>query len=510
MTLTADRELEWQQPSDDRRGRAAGPRRSWASANPFVVRSTPHNDSELGADRWARAVARYRRVAVALDALVATVVTSGFMLAIVGRQPETIPLIVLGAVGFVACIAINRGYDERSLGDGPGEYQAVVQAGLLAAVTLMAVSYASMAEISRSLVFFGVPTLVLLSCLTRITHRRLLQRERVLRGSAMRRTLVVGDLAAVERVVGDLQRRPREGYHITGVCVPSLDDVQPRSDLPILGAVADVPQVVADRGIEVVVVAGKCLSGDALRRLSWALGRAGAHLVVAPDLVEVHAPRISLRPVAGLSLLEVEVSAPRRRQLAKATMDRAVGVALLTIAAPIIGVGALMVRATSPGSPFYRQTRVGVDGRTFTMWKLRSMYRDANARRDALLASSDGDGVLFKMRDDPRVTPVGRVLRRYSLDELPQLINVVKGDMSLVGPRPPLAEEVAAYGDSVHRRLRVKPGLTGLWQISGRSDLSWEESVRLDLRYVDNWSVGMDLLILWRTARAVVQPSGAY
>ena len=144
------------------------------------------------------------------------------------------------------------------------------------------------------------------------------------------------------------------------------------------------------------------------------------------------------------------------------------------------------------------------------MWKIRSMYIDAAARRDALMVESEGNGVLFKMRQDPRVTSVGRVLRRYSLDELPQLINVVKGDMSLVGPRPPLAEEVAAYGDAVHRRLRVKPGLTGLWQISGRSDLSWEESVRLDLRYVDNWSVAMDLLILWRTARAVLRASGAY
>ena len=510
MTLIASRDSEWTKHSDDRRGRAVGPRRSWASASPFEARSTPHNGADLASDRWARAVVRYRRVALLLDTVVTVSVTSAFVLVIFGFKPETLPLIALGTVGFMACVALSRGYDDRSLGDGPVEYQAVAQAGLLAAAMLMTVSYAWKAEISRSLVFIGVPTLVLLSCLTRITHRRMLQRERVLRGGAMRRTLVVGDLASVERVVGDLLRRPHEGYRITGICVPSLDEAHLATDVPVLGAIADVPQVVADRGIEVVVVADRSLSGDGLRRLSWALGRAGAHLVVAPDLVEVDAPRLSLRPVAGLSLLEVEVSPPRRRLLAKATLDRAAGLGLLAAATPIIAVSALLVRLTSPGSPFYRQTRVGVDGRAFTMWKLRSMYVDAGARRDALLVQSDGDGVLFKMRDDPRVTRVGRVLRRYSLDELPQLINVVRGDMSLVGPRPPLAEEVAAYGDAVHRRLRVKPGLTGLWQISGRSDLSWEESVRLDLRYVDNWSVGMDLLILWRTARAVVRASGAY
>ena len=196
--------------------------------------------------------------------------------------------------------------------------------------------------------------------------------------------------------------------------------------------------------------------------------------------------------------------------LAKAVMDRALGLCALVVLAPVILTAALAVRLTSPGPAFYRQTRVGVDGRDFTIWKLRSMYRDADRRRAELLARSDGDGLLFKMAHDPRVTPVGRVLRRFSLDELPQFFNVVRGDMSLVGPRPPLREEVLAYHDAVHQRLRVKPGITGLWQVSGRSDLPWDESIRLDLRYVDNWSVTMDLMILWKTFRAVVSGAGAY
>jgi len=168
------------------------------------------------------------------------------------------------------------------------------------------------------------------------------------------------------------------------------------------------------------------------------------------------------------------------------------------------------VRLTSRGPAFFRQRRIGVDGREFTMWKLRSMYVDAEERKAALLIRSDRDGLMFKMHDDPRITRVGKLLRRYSVDELPQLWNVVRGDMSLVGPRPPLPQEVDAYHDAVYRRLRVRPGLTGLWQVSGRADLSWDESVRLDLRYVDNWSVAMDLMILWKTGRAVFGGSGAY
>ena len=209
-------------------------------------------------------------------------------------------------------------------------------------------------------------------------------------------------------------------------------------------------------------------------------------------------------------LLEVETVPPRGRLLAKAMLDRLLGGLLLVVAAPLILAGALAVKVTSRGTVFFRQTRVGVDGRRFTMIKLRSMYSDAEERKAALEHRNEGDGMLFKLRDDPRVTRVGRLLRRYSVDELPQLWNVARGEMSLVGPRPPLPREVDGYQDQVLRRLHVRPGLTGLWQVSGRSDLSWDESVQLDLRYVDNWSLAMDLLILWKTGRAVLRAKGAY
>jgi exopolysaccharide biosynthesis polyprenyl glycosylphosphotransferase len=219
-----------------------------------------------------------------------------------------------------------------------------------------------------------------------------------------------------------------------------------------------------------------------------------------------------MRPFIGLPLLHVEEPEfAGFKRVVKGAMDRlAAGLAVLLLV-PVLGAIAVAVRLDSPGPVLFRQTRIGRGGREFTMLKFRTMVVDAEARRGDLLAlNQNADGLLFKMADDPRVTRVGRVLRRFSVDELPQLFNVLSGRMSLVGPRPPLPAEVALYDDSVRRRLLVKPGLTGLWQVSGRSDLTWEESVRLDLRYVENWSLLLDIMILWKTGFAVVRARGAY
>jgi exopolysaccharide biosynthesis polyprenyl glycosylphosphotransferase len=194
----------------------------------------------------------------------------------------------------------------------------------------------------------------------------------------------------------------------------------------------------------------------------------------------------------------------------KTVYDRALALAILVVLAPVLALVALVVRVSSRGPVFFSQERVGQNGRTFRLWKFRSMYVDAEERRAQVEDLNESDGVLFKIRRDPRVTPIGRLLRRFSLDEMPQLWNVVRGDMSLVGPRPPLPAEVASYASEVRRRLLVKPGLTGLWQVSGRADLTWEESVRLDLHYVENWSVALDFMILWKTVGAVLHGRGAY
>ena len=470
------------------------------------------SDAESAGHRWLDVAPRYARSAVVLDAALSLGIGVSMFAAGLQFEPTGAAWTAAVAVTFLVTLAASRGYDRHMFGDGPGELQAVMRAGGLAAAVLAMVAVVVDINVPRTLVFVQLPMIVLAVALGRHLMRRSLHRRRAA-GRAMSRTIVVGDPDSVERVVSDLRVAPYHGYEVVGICLPGsaeLDAVVAPAGARLLGALADVPQVAYDHAADVVIVAGGELSGEPLRRLSWALGRVNAQLVVAPGLVEVLGPRVSLRPTAGLSLLEVETATPRRRMIAKSVLDRTLGSLLLLGALPLIGLAAVAVRATSPGRAFFPQQRIGIDGRPFTMWKLRSMYVDAEKRRVGLLAQSDRDGLMFKMRDDPRVTRVGKTLRRLSIDELPQLLNVVLGDMSIVGPRPPLPEEVDGYRDRVLRRLHVRPGLTGLWQVSGRASLSWDESIQLDLRYVDNWSIAMDLLILWKTARAVLGGSGAY
>jgi exopolysaccharide biosynthesis polyprenyl glycosylphosphotransferase len=253
------------------------------------------------------------------------------------------------------------------------------------------------------------------------------------------------------------------------------------------------------------------LDGPTLRRLGWDLEKTRAELLLAPAVTEVVGPRVHIRPVCGLPLVHMERPELRgTRRLAKALTDWLAAALIVLVTAPVLIAIAVGITVTSRGPVFFTQERVGRDGRTFRMLKFRSMVVGADAMLDVLAEPGDGNGVLFKRKDDPRVTPLGRVLRRYSLDELPQLFNVLRGDMSLVGPRPPLPSEVAHYGFDMHRRFLVKPGLTGLWQVSGRSDLSWDDSVRIDVHYVENWSFTFDLMILWKTIGAVRRGSGAY
>jgi exopolysaccharide biosynthesis polyprenyl glycosylphosphotransferase len=512
VTLSTGLGVEGQQAWAERRGRAREPRRSWASPEPFVSRPTEHNgdDDALRARPWSRTATTFQRITVVLD-LALAVGAMAAMTVLAGPVTLLTAGLALGAgIAFVLTVGALGGYDMRAMGDGPHEFQVVLRSVALVAGMLTAVGYLADIDALRPLVLLGIPLLAALVGGARYAHRHLLHRRRA-RGQSMMRTLVVGDPATVHGITQDLSAAPYHGYLVIGACLPSMDDAADAPlDVPTLGALADVPQIVTDYAVNVVVVAGNVLGGDALRRLSWALGRTGAELVVAPGLVEVAHPRVTVHPTAGLSLLRLEIEPPRRRLVAKAVLDRVLASVALVLVAPLVLVAAAAVRLTSQGPAFYRQTRAGIDGKVFTIWKLRSMYSDADQRRIDLLEHSDRDGLMFKMHDDPRVTPVGRVLRRFSIDELPQFFNVVRGDMSLVGPRPPLLDEVRGYADAVHRRLHVKPGITGLWQVSGRANLPWEESVRLDLRYVDNWSVTMDIMILWKTFRAVVAGAGAY
>jgi exopolysaccharide biosynthesis polyprenyl glycosylphosphotransferase len=285
--------------------------------------------------------------------------------------------------------------------------------------------------------------------------------------------------------------------------------------LPVLGSDPAIPSILAaideSDADAVAVSAGVQLHPQTLRHLGWELAARNVGLIMAPALTDIAGPRIHTQQVAGLPLIHVTTPTLEGGQrVAKRLFDVTVSGLLIVCTFPLMALIALAVKLDSRGPVLFRQERVGIEGATFKMLKFRSMVVDAESRLGTLAAQNEGSGVLFKMKKDPRVTRVGGFLRRYSLDEVPQLLNVFAGSMSLVGPRPPLPREVEAYEHDVRRRLLVKPGLTGLWQVSGRSDLSWQDSVRLDLYYVENWSLAGDLVILLRTARAVFQSTGAY
>ena len=411
-------------------------------------------------------------------------------------------------------MVLGRAYEPRYLGVGFEEFRRVLSSAIGLVAVVATLSYATAAEIARGYVVLALPLATVLTMLGRYAARKRLHCLRT-QGECMHRVVAVGHEPAVIQLVEQVQREPYHGIQVVGACLPRSPQLGRLTDLgvPVVGGFDDVPDALCDiAGDTVAVLACPEMDGPALRRLAWSLEPTGADLVVAPGLIEIVGPRLTIRPASGLPLLHVE--RPRlsgASRVIKGLVDRAGAVLALVLLSPILLGIAVIVSVTDPGPAFFRQTRVGINGRRFTVYKFRSMVVDAEKRRSALLVDNDhGDGVLFKLRADPRVTRVGSLLRRWSIDELPQLLNVLLGQMSLVGPRPPLPEEVATYGDDVWRRMLVKPGLTGLWQVSGRSDLSWEESVRLDLRYVENWSLALDAMIIWKTGSAVLRGSGAY
>ncbi|MDP1804591.1 MAG: sugar transferase, partial [Acidimicrobiales bacterium] len=350
--------------------------------------------------------------------------------------------------------------------------------------------------------------------LQRFLARHWLHRQRA-RGRFVHRALVVGSAQSCERLAAQIRALPYAELSIVGACVPAGEPEPILPDgrrLPVLGGPGDIlGSIVASNAEAVLVADNATMDQEELRLLAWRLEGTGISLQVTPEVTDVAGPRLSVRPVAGLPLVHVdepELSGVRR--LLKEGMDRTLAALVLLVTLPVLAVLALAVRLTSTGPALFKQVRVGQRGRHFTMYKLRTMTADAEAQRGALAHLNEGDGLLFKIRDDPRVTRLGRHLRRWSLDELPQLWNIVRGDMSIVGPRPPLPSEVDNYCDRLRRRLLVKPGLTGLWQVSGRSQLPWEEAVRLDLYYVENWSPSLDATILLRTLLAILRGSGAY
>ncbi len=460
--------------------------------------------------RW---VGVYRWAAVGGDLLAAMLGVSIALLTRFGYHVGSSYLIVSSVLplAWVAAVALSKGYDPRYFGAGPDEFRSLLRSGVGLTAAVAMASYVTKTEIARGFVVLAIPVMVGSALVLRYALRKDLHRHRV-RGRCMHRVLVVGRSGPAATLCEHLESRPTDGFRVVATCRPRGDAHTNGPLQPEELAEPDILAAADRHAVEVVAVATDPeLAGQSLRRLSWALEQRGIELIVSPGIIEVAGPRISVRPVAGLSLLHLErPSVSGGPHLMKAVFDRVVALGFIVLLAPVLIGLALAVRLSSPGPVLFRQQRVGRAGVEFTMLKFRSMYSDAEQRLCDLYALSDGNGVVFKMRDDPRMTPLGRWIRRFSLDEIPQLFNVLRGDMSLVGPRPPLSEEVALYAADDSRRMLVKPGITGLWQVSGRSDLSWDESVRLDLRYVDNWSMTLDLLILWKTVRAVLYGAGAY
>jgi exopolysaccharide biosynthesis polyprenyl glycosylphosphotransferase len=404
---------------------------------------------------------------------------------------------------------LNRAYERRFLFVGTDEYQRVLRAGTAMTAMTAVVSYAFEYGLARGYVALALPLATAVAIGGRFLLRKHLHRQRA-RGVSLRRVIVVGHELAVVGLARQLNRERYHGLEIVGCCLPPRHDGA--VDMPVYGTFDDVAVAVeAARADTVIVLSCPELDGHMLRRLAWRLEREDIDLIVASSLVDVAGARTTVRPVDGLPMLHVEhARLSGAARVGKSVFDRLSAAFGLILLAPVLLVVAVAVRCDSAGPVFFRQNRVGKGGLEFSIVKFRTMSTEAEAQKATLLHLNENDGVLFKMRDDPRVTRVGRVLRRLSLDELPQLFNVLSGDMSLVGPRPPLPEEVAAYPSDMRRRLAVRPGITGLWQVSGRSDLSWDEAVRLDLRYVENWSFSLDCVILLRTLSAVCRSSGAY
>ncbi|WP_158604459.1 sugar transferase [Nocardioides mangrovicus] len=414
------------------------------------------------------------------------------------------------AVGWVLMLVIRGAYAADVFGVGTEEYRIVLAAGLLSAGLLGVGAYLLHVELSRgffSILFLvGIPAMLL----ARFALRRLLQAARR-RGALGRSVMIMGHAPYVDLISGVLGRQPWLGLRVVGCLTPDGDDGLTQAGVPVVGPIRNVAAAIAEHEVDVLVFApGAYTSPSQIREAVWELEGRDVEFVVAPSMTDISSERIKMRPVGGLPLIHVTPPTwTDASRWGKRTFDVVGALFCLAVLSPVLVASAAWVKLHDGGPVLFRQRRTGRHGEEFSCLKFRSMVPDAE-RRLTELTTDDSTSVLFKMKRDPRVTRPGRVLRRFSIDELPQLINVLRGEMSLVGPRPPLPSEVSRYEGHTARRLHVRPGLTGLWQVSGRSDLSWEEAVRLDLYYVDNWSMIQDLNILLKTVGAVVSSRGAY
>lgn len=418
-------------------------------------------------------------------------------------------LTILGVLWLIALDATDT-RDRHIVGHGPDEYRRITNASIVVFAATVAIVFFLGMSMSRLLIAVVFPLGLLLLLLSRWIWRQWLRR-RQRAGEYLHRAVVIGESSKVKHVAKQIRRTHGSGYQIVGV-ITNKGPSEGVPDLDVLGDIAHAEAALDDANIDALIIAGSDdLDPDTMRRLGYAVSDRDIQLIMAPALTDVAGPRLHNTPVAGLPLVQVDFPRMEGAQRFLKRMFDIIGSSLfLVLLLPVFLAVAIAIRVDGPGKIFYRQERIGRGGRTFGMRKFRSMVADADDQLATLLdLQGSSDKPLFKINDDPRITKVGRFLRRHSIDELPQLINVFLGEMSLVGPRPQRDSEVALYDDIAHRRLLVKPGMSGLWQVSGRSTLSWEETIRLDLYYVENWSLTQDIIILFRTVRAVIAPGAS-
>ena len=488
----------------------------------FVTRPNSREGSvKSAAVVWNR---RYVKILLVTDALVVLGAVLAGNLARFGLQPARLqvgpfftPYLLLSLVislAWMLALHVYGSRDARIVGMGTEEYKRTVNATFAVMAGLAFATVVLQLEVARGYFAFVLPigTAGLISA--RWLLRQWLRRQRNA-GRYLARVLVLGRPRDVRYVVHQISSKSSSAYKVVGVALTG----KPRTSLDVDGThlpvVSDEHSVVeaASRvGADAVIVAGPTKGGSRyVQELGWQLEESATQLILTTGLTNVAGPRIHSRPVEGLPLMHVELPHyAGGKHVVKRALDITLSGAALLVLIPVFAVLAILVRRDSPGPVIFRQERVGRGGGVFEMLKFRSMVQSAEEQLGDLLERNEGSGLLFKMQNDPRVTRVGQWMRKYSLDELPQLWNVFVGHMSLVGPRPPLPREVAQYGNRVHRRLYIKPGLTGMWQINGRSELNWKDGVRLDLYYVENWSLAGDLIILWRTVQMLRRPVGAY
>ena len=509
------------------RGAVGSPAGSAASAGSAVVGRSPGSPAGQPAERklsgreWARFLARFLRMTDSLVVVLSVLI--GYVIRFDGghsfaesRDNAVGAVLAAGLVVlWTGALHFYRTRDPKVLGVGSSEYKRVAVATTRVFGVLAVFLVVFRLEPAWAFYVASFPLGVLALVGNRWFTRRWYNRKQA-DGQFLVKAVVIGQPEDVRYVLGRIAKKTGAAYEILGVSLPGARrgmtlDVDGHR-VPVLSSTDDVVRTVGKCGAEAVIVAGPVPGGNQyIRELGWRLEEHSAELVLASTLTNVAGPRIHWRPVEGLPLMHVDVPQySGGKHVLKRLLDIAGASVALVLLSPLFLVLAVIVKRSGPGPVFFKQERVGKAGRSFRMIKFRSMVTDAEASLAALMARNEGAGVLFKMQNDPRVTSCGRWMRRYSLDELPQFWNVLTGEMSLVGPRPPLQREVEAYERHTHRRLLIKPGITGLWQVNGRSDLPWDEAVRLDLYYVENWSIMGDVIIMWRTFKAMCMPAGAY